>query len=254
MRAVLLCLVLVLAAPLPARASEEVVAGLSQDSVALTVNFEGSEILLYGAIRRDGPLPEGALDVIVTVEGPPQAATIWRKARRLGIWVNAESQQVRAAPSFYAVASTRPLDEVLTQPIDLDYRISTRMAIFEARDGGDADDPAAFTEALIRIREAQNLYQQGQSTVTLERDTLFSTRITLPKNIVEGAYAARIFLLRDGQVVDVQESFINVRKAVLERWLYNLAYQRPAVYGALALLVAVVFGWGASAAFRLLRN
>ena len=142
---------------------EEVVAGLSQNSVALTVNFVGSDILIFGAVRRDGAIPDGPLDVIVTVEGPPQEATIWRKARRAGIWMNTESQEVRAAPSFYAVASTAPLAEILSPEADLDYRISTRLAIFEARSSVEVSDPAAFTEALIRIRQNEGLYQEGQS-------------------------------------------------------------------------------------------
>lgn len=246
-------LVLLLCAA-PVQAQEEVVAGLSQDSVALTVNFVGSDILIFGAVRRDGAIPDGPLDVIVTVEGPPQEATIWRKARRAGIWVNAESHEVRAAPSFYAVASTAPLVDILSPEADLVYRISTRLAIFEARSSGEVADPAAFSEALIRIRKNEGLYQEGQTSVALERDTLFTTRITLPKNIVEGSYAARIFLMRDGAVIDEFETFIEVRKAVLERWLYSLAYDQPALYGLLALVLAAVFGWGASAVFRLLRS
>ena len=94
----------------PAQAQEEVVAGLSQNSVALTVNFVGSDILIFGAVRRDGTIPDGPLDVVVTVEGPPQEATIWRKARRAGIWVNTESQNVRAAPSFLCRGQHRALD------------------------------------------------------------------------------------------------------------------------------------------------
>ena len=249
----LLILVLWLAA-LPLR-SEEVIAGLSQNRVSLTVNFEGSDILIFGAIRREAALPEDTeLDVIVAVEGPPQPAVIWRKARRLGIWVNTDAQEVRAAPSFYAVATTRPLRDILSPEADLTHRISTRLAIFEARGGGDRADPAAFTEALIRIRESEGLYQSRDNTIMLERDTLFSTRILLPKNIVEGTYSARIFLLRDGDVIDDFETFIDVRKAVLERWLTNLAYEQPAIYGLLALVLAVFFGWGASALFRLMRN
>lgn len=250
----LFALLLLLLTAAPAQAQEEVVAGLSQNSVALTVNFVGSDILIFGAVRRDGVIPDGPLDVIVTVEGPPQEATIWRKARRFGIWVNTEAQEVRAAPSFYAVASTAPLAEILSPEADLDYRISTRLAIFEARSDTDLTDPAAFTEALIRIRKDEGLYQEGATPVDLERDTLFTTRITLPKNIVEGSYAARIFLMREGAVVDEYETFIEVRKAVLERWLYSLAYDQPALYGLLALVLAAVFGWGASAIFRLIRS
>lgn len=249
----LLLVLAFLVAALPLRA-EEVIVGLSQNRVSLTVNFEGSEILIFGAVRRELALPEdSALDVIVAIEGPPQQATIWRKARRAGIWVNTEGQEVRAAPSFYAVAGTAPLSEILSADADLTHRISTRLAIFEAR-GPDPRDAAAFTEALIRIRQGEQLYQELDSTVALQRDTLFNTRVTLPKNIVEGTYTARIFLLRDGEVLNEGETFIDVQKAVLERWLYNMAYDRPALYGLMALALAVFFGWGASALFRFIRN
>lgn len=243
-----------LLAALPLRA-EEVIAGLSQNAVSLTVNFEGSEILIFGAVRREAPLPEDSdLNVIIAIEGPPQAAIVWRKARRAGIWVNSDSQTVRAAPSFYAVASTGALSDILSIDSDLTHRISTRLAIFEARNGADRTDQAGFTEALIRVRESEGLYQSHEGSIALERETLFSTRLTLPKTIVEGRYSARIFLLRDGDVIDEFETFIDVRKAVLERWLTNLAYDQPFVYGLLSLFIAVFFGWGASALFRLLRN
>ena len=251
MRALLALLILLTALPL--RAEEQAVVGLSQNRVSLTVNFEGSEILIFGAVRRDGPLPEGStLDVIVTVEGPPTPSVIWRKARKGGIWVNSESQIVHAAPSFYAVASTAPLVDILSPDADLTHRISTRLAIFEARTD-DSRDAASFTEALIRIRQGEGLYQALDSTVSLQRETLFSTRIKLPKTIVEGSYGARIFLLREGQVLHEVETVIDVQKAVLERWLYNLAFQQPFLYGLLALGLAVFFGWGASALFRLVR-
>ena len=111
-------------------------------------------------------------------------------------------------------------------------------------------DVAAFTEALIRIRSREGLYQAADTGVGLSEQTLFQTRIELPANLVEGDYLARIFLLREGRVVDLLETTINVRKVGLERWLYNLAHQRPLAYGVLALVIAVVSGWGASALFR----
>ncbi len=252
MRVVVL-LALLIAAALPVRA-EEILAGLSQKQLSLTVNFEGSEILVYGAVRREGPIPEDSdLNVIVTIEGPPVPAVIWRKARRMGVWVNVESMRIRAAPSFYAVAATGPLERILGMDDDLRHRISTRLAIFEAREDATVANPAAFSDALIRIRSREDLYQQLETAVTLERDTLFSSTISLPKNLIEGTYATRVFLVRDGVVIDRYDAEIDVQKAVLERWLYNMAYESPFMYGALALLIALFFGWGASAAFRILR-
>jgi hypothetical protein len=62
-----------------------------------------------------------------------------------------------------------------------------------------------------------------------------------------------MFLLRDGRVIDAQDRVIGVRKEGLERFLFNLAQDQPLIYGLLSILLAVVAGWGASAAFRLVR-
>lgn len=52
-------------------AAELVVTGLSEDNIALNATFKGSELFLFGAIRRDGPPVAGPLDVVVTLKGPP---------------------------------------------------------------------------------------------------------------------------------------------------------------------------------------
>ena len=236
----------------PARA-ETVVAGLSRNMIDITASFDGSEIVVFGAVSRVAPPPEGApLQVIVTIEGPSQPIAVRRKARRFGIWVNSDTVEVDAAPSFYAVATTGSFAEALTQTEDLRHRVSIPLAIRAVGTG--VADTEEFTRALIRIREAQDLYQMIEGGVTLRAQTLFDTAIRLPANLVEGDYRARIFLTRGGEVVDVLTQDISVQKVGLERFIYNLAHDRPLVYGILSLAIAIAAGWLASAVFRYIRT
>jgi uncharacterized protein (TIGR02186 family) len=236
-----------------ASAAETVVAGLSRDAISITTNFEGSEILIFGAVSREAPPPrDSELHVIITVEGPPRPVTVRRKDRRFGIWVNTDAAEIDAAPTFYAVATTADLDVVITHTEDLRHRVSAPWAIRAVGTG--VADQEAFIDALIRIRTGDTLYQLNEGRVTLRGDTLFDTAIRLPANLVEGDYRTRIFLTRDGEVVDVVSEDIEVRKVGLERWIYNLAHDRPLVYGILSLAIAIAAGWLASAAFRYLRG
>ena len=175
--------------------------GVSTDNIALTADFNGSELFVFGAVRRQGPAPEGAgpLDVIITVKGPARAVTVRRKERRFGIWVNTDAVVVRQAPSFYAVATTRPLDELLSQTELLRYQIGMDQAV--RRVGGSLlEDITPFTEALVRLKEGDGAYQQLDDEVSIAEETLFQTRIEMPANLVEGAYAAEFFLVRDHAV------------------------------------------------------
>ncbi len=238
-----------------AAVAEEVVLGLSQDQVSITTSFDGSEILIFGAVKREEPIPDGPpLQVVITVAGPSEPVVVRRKANRFGIWVNTDAVEVDAAPSFYAVSTSAPLNDVLTDTEDLRHKITIDRAIRSVGAPSNISDTASFTDAVIRIRESEGLYQHLEGGVALDQQTLFRTAIEMPANLTEGAYATRIFLTRDGNVISGYETAIDVRKVGLERWLFALSRQQPLLYGLMSLAIAVAAGWGASAAFRLLRN
>ncbi|MDO5658345.1 MAG: TIGR02186 family protein [Paracoccus sp. (in: a-proteobacteria)] len=239
----------------PEAPGETVVAGLSSDDIAITTSFDGSEIILYGAIKRETPIPSGApVQVIATVEGPSRSVTVRRKERRFGIWVNTQSVVVGAAPSFYAVSSTAPLDQILAPEEDTQFRISVPLALRAFARPVEVDNPAEFTEAMLRQRIDSGIYRLDEGGVHLVDQTLFRADFRLPANLVEGTYRTRIFLLRDGQVIDDYRAPLEVRKVGLERWLYRMAFDQPFIYGFMSLAIAAFAGWAASAAFRSLQR
>lgn len=234
--------------PAPA---EQIVAGLSRDNIGITASFDGSQILIYGAIKREAPEPaDEKLAVIVTLEGPLGPVTIRKKSREFGIWVNTASVGVAAAPSYYAVATSGPMKEILDPRVDTQQRISIPLAMRAFSGPLQVEDSKPFTEAMVRIRERQGLYKMETGGVHLVDNTLFRADFDLPANLTEGDYKTRIFLLRDGKLVDQYQSAIEVRKVGLERWLYTLAHQDAALYGLLSLALAVFAGWAAAAIFR----
>lgn len=246
-------LVALLLLALPVRA-EEIVSGLSASRVSITANFDGTAILIYGAATREAPPPDWPLlQVIITVEGPSAPVIVRHKERVAGIWINQGAVRVDSAPSFYAVASTGVLADILTETEDLRYRISLPLVIRAVGIAGEAEDAPSYVEALQRIRSGEGNYRLAPDSVLLLQQSLFRTEVALPANLIEGNYKVRIFLTRGREVVDSQESQINVQKAGLERFLFNLAQDQPLIYGLASLLLAAMAGWGASEAFRRLR-
>lgn len=236
------------------QAQESVVAGLSQNRVSIDANFDGSEILIFGAVKRFTPLPDaGPLQVIIAVAGPSQPVVVRKKERVVGVWANRASVTVDSAPSFYAIATTAPLKDILTEVDDLRHHISLDQMVRTVGEAGNVENVEEFSDAVVRIREANGLYRVQEGGVTLSDSTLFRSNIGLPANLVEGDYVARIFLTRDRQVVDEFETTITVRKVGLERWIYNLAHEQPLAYGILSLAIAIAAGWMAAAVFRLIK-
>ena len=248
-------LALVLLSLPAAAAQEQVVLGLSQDRVAITADFDGSEILIFGAVKREAPIPDGPpLEVIVAVAGPSEPVMVRRKEKKFGIWVNTDSVLVDSAPSFYAVATSAPFNEIISDTEDLRYRISIKRAIRSVGAAMHIRQAQDFAEAVVRIREDEGLYSIRENTVAVDEQTLFRTSIDMPADLTEGDYLTRIFLMRGGQVISEFETTIAVRKVGLERFLYNMSRQQPVWYGLMSLVIAIAAGWGASTAFRLLRE
>ena len=234
-------------------AAEEVVVGLSQSRISITTNFDGSEILIFGAVKREAAIPVDApLHVIVTVAGPSEPVSVRRKERRFGIWMNIDAVEVDAAPSFYSVATSGPWREVVRDVEDLRHHISIQRAIRSV--GSEIEGSGEFTRALIRVRESNDSYQTNIGAVTLEQETLFNTTVRLPANLTEGDYRARFFLTRDGQVIDTYDATIPVQKVGQDRFLFRLSREQPLIYGLMSIAIAIAAGWGASTIFRLVRN
>ena len=87
---------------------------VSQHEIQVRQGFKGAELLLFGAILT----PEGQragqdYDIVVVLKGPTQSIVLREKQRIAGIWVNAVSTEFRSAPSFFAVASSRPIDKLV---------------------------------------------------------------------------------------------------------------------------------------------
>lgn len=235
---------------------ERVLAALSQNAVGITADFTGSEIFVYGAVERNRISDErdDSIQIIIAVTGPDERVIVRKKSRKLGIWVNDASAEIDSAPSFYAVATSGPLDQILTETSDLRHRITIDKAIRLVGEARNVGDPSEFSDAIIRLRRASGIYFEKIGGVSIIERMLFQTRIELPANIVEGDYKAKVYLLREGRVIDDFATTIKVRKVGLERWIYNLAHEHSLLYGILSILVALLAGWGASEIFRQLRR
>lgn len=232
-----------------------VLAALNQNRIAITADFDGAELFVYGAIDRGAPVAgDDGLGVVVRIAGPSTPLIVRRKDRVFGIWVNREAETIDAAPSYYAVASTGALEDTLSFTEDLERRVSLEHALRLVGATSEGEDREGFLAAAARLKAGQGLYDLQPGGVSLIEGTLFHATFSLPANLVEGAYQATVLLTRDRAVIDTYEAEIDVAKAGLERWLFDLAHRHPLIYGAMALAVALAAGLAASEGFRLLRR
>jgi uncharacterized protein (TIGR02186 family) len=241
----LICLVGGMAALLAARPlrAEPLVADLSDHLIAITTGFTGADVLLFGAT--DGPG-----DIVAVVRGPTGRAIVRRKDRIFGIWINSAARDFEQVPNFYAVASSRPLDQLLDRATALRYGIGLdNLAIRPVAIGS---DPVTgdMLGALTRIKMSQDLFQPAAGKVAFLGDRLFRADFHFPANVPTGSYLVEILLIRDGQVAGAQTTPLVVSKIGVGADIFEFAHRHGAAYGVIAILIALVAGWTAHLVFR----
>lgn len=221
------------------------VADLSSHLIAITTAFAGTEVLLFGAIERDG-------DVVVVVRGPPAEPTVVRKARIAGIWVNTDGMTFPGAPGYYAVAATGPLEEIAHQSERVRHEIGVGHLRLVAADrvGRSEEEIADFRAALIRNKQREGLYSPQVGRIAFVGARLFRTSLHFPAHVPPGSYQVQVLQFRGGEVVNAQSSALVISKVGLEADLYDFAHDRAPFYGMIAIALAVMSGWTAALLFR----
>ena len=230
----------VLAAPAH---SEPIVADFSRHRIAIGSGFTGESVVLFGAT--DGPG-----DVIAVVRGPERDLTVWHKEKVAGIWVNGESATFLNVPSYYAVVASRPIADILTPAAAALHHIGIATLPLETSRPMSPERRQIFLTALIETQQRGGLFTTLPGRVVFLGDRLFRATISFPTNVPTGTYLCEIFLARDRDVVGGQTAPLVVQKIGLDAAVSDFATHQAALYGAIAVLTAVVAGWVASVPFR----
>ena len=233
--------------------SERIDIGISTNEIAITSDFSGADITVFGAI--DGAdellLATFAYDIVVALEGPRITSTVRRKERVAGIWINRHSIRFEPIPASYSMSSTRPLGNIanLMELASRDIGIDN-IRLVPTGGVGDGSRLTEFREALRRIKQASGLYQRAPTGVQFISKALFRATVRLPASIPVGQHKVRAVLYKNNQFVMEKVIPLRVVKTGLEQFLYNFAHVYSLAYGLIAVLLATLTGWLGSVIFR----
>ncbi len=216
---------------------------LSDRLVAITSSFDGTRLVLFGAADSPG-------DIIMLLEGPPETATLHRKGRIGGVWLNRDSVTFPSVPGFYRIAATPGALARIPAAVRATEGIGLENLRLTAADGAPDSDIAPFRQALIRLRQDNQLYDGNPVPVKWQDDRLFRADLFLPANIPVGRYQAQILLFQNGQIVGRQITPLDVDTRGVDAWLAGAARETPAAYGLCGILLAVAAGLLANRLFR----
>lgn len=225
---------------------------ISQHEVRLRQGFTGTDLLLFGAILS----PEGTraakdYDIVVVLKGPTQSIVLREKQKIAGVWINADSTELRSAPSYYAIASTRPIADIVDEKTAAIYELGLSWLQLSPIGAIDPEEQARFAAGLVDLNVRNGLYRQNEGGVTVSEQVLYQARIYLPASVPIGTYTAETFAISKGRVVAAASSTVAVEKLGFERAIANFAEDYSMLYGVFAVVMSVAMGWIAGRLFTL---
>lgn len=241
-----------LAAKMPARA-ETLLATLSTHRIAITSNYTGDQVTVFGVIERDGRTTGRGdpYDIVVTVRGPQRMLIVREKERVGPIWINRNQRRFPDRSVYLSVSSNRPLAEIISETGARKERIGLANAQRAPSLTAEYDlDLSRFREALIRIMADKGLYREDDRGVTFLSPTVFRAPVEVPALAPTGSYEIEVVLYTGGVALARQTTHFEVVKTGIEQSLAVGAHDWPLLYGLATVLFSLVFGWLATVIFR----
>jgi len=228
-------LLLILGLAAPVRAGSVTVKA-SPSVVEISSFYQGHEITLTGVI------PAGH-QAVVEVTGPVGQEDLMRKGRVGPLWLNVGEISVSGAPSLYFALSSAA--DLLAGTSSWGFgALSEHLSLAGQLQ---PNETAKFREQFLELKKSENLYAAwpgGLKTTPAGDGRLeVAGKFWLPANVKPDTYKVCLTAVLDGKAVDQQCSTLTVQMAGFPALLMSLAYEHAALYGILAVAIAIVTGF-----------
>ena len=224
---------------------------ISARQVQIRYSFNGAQLLLFGAVVYPGGRPpDRQVDIAVVLRGPVQPILVREKEKIAGIWMNADQNRFRSAPSYYAVASSRPIPELVDERTASIYELGLHNLQLSPGGGALPDKERRFEAGLLDLRSRQGLYSESPHGVEINGGVLYRAVITIPSQVPVGTYTAETFLIDRHKVIAAATRDIQINKSGFERSVALAARRHRLLYGLSCVFLSLGLGWAAAAAFR----
>jgi hypothetical protein len=232
---------------------------LTPRTIAMGSFYDGASVHVEG----DAPLGSG---IIIVLRGVDKDEFYNRKQKFGPVWLNADRIHFQHAPSlFYAFASGDEASMLSRAALDkygLDETAILRAMrcmchckcnlTEAAQQSGSKDaipDPAyreVLEKEFLQAREQDGVYRTVPRSVSLEnRGSSLHYRLDfrLPVNLAAGSYRVQVVACDQRHVIARSEGEISASKAGVAAYIQGLAFGSPWVYGAAAVLIALLTGF-----------
>jgi uncharacterized protein (TIGR02186 family) len=229
---------------------------LSPETIEMGTFYNGAPI------RMEGTAPSGS-KVMVVLRGAEKDELFNKKGRVGPIWVNTDKVHVTGTPSLFLRFSSEDVHTFLPrETIDAyaldEASIKKRMHIRTSKGEPDPQYWEVLANSYLDLKKSDLNYRRVADRVQVVDGADGLVHYTLafnwPKTAPPGSYQIEVYACRDGAIVGRGGTVMRLVEIGFPALMVNLAHTHPYGYGLLAVIMAVIAGFGIDAIASRLRG
>ena len=220
----------------------------NHDDIKIDAFYHGSTVSVSGET-------DPGTDLVVKITSPDGHQLLKKKGKAGGfLWMNVGDLNIEHTPNLYFLHSTGELDKILDQE-EIEKYVLGYQAVKDHADINPVKDEAEKTQwfdEFIRFKESSKLYNTSLGKITLTEEggrQKYYILCDWPYQASPGDYLVTVYAVKDRKVIEKAEQTILVEQVGTVKTLFDMAKNQGALYGIIAILVALGSGFGVGMIF-----
>lgn len=224
---------------------------LPEKKVIMGIGFGGETVSFKGTL----PQPGTTVIVQVKSENNPSLKLV-RKGRVVFFWMSVKQFEVSHVPFLYKVFSSGNLTDILNKNLKKELNIGydalkPNLGLKLLAGKPSDDDLNVVFDGFLKMKEKAGLYGVRENAIEINKEnSSFMFDLHFSDRAVEGSYAITCWAIKDGVILGETKETIAIEKVGLSHWLTYMAQHHSAIYGIIAVVIAIVVGLLAGFIFK----
>ncbi len=194
-------------------------------------------------VRGEFPLCDA---VLLELRGEEKTETLNLKGRVAVLWMNVAEITVEHAPQLFILRTSNDFNRYVSMDTLASLGIGLAALKSTLSFSSDTPLPEGIFDEYIKLKSSGGTYQIQENSLQIlasgnDRET-FSTTLPLPATAKEGTYQLSLYCFHGGSLVGESSAQVTIEKTGFPLFITNLAFAHPALYGIVAILVAMLAG------------
>ncbi|WP_022852371.1 TIGR02186 family protein [Thermodesulfatator atlanticus] len=209
--------------------------------------YSGKDVEIFGHSDQKA-------DVVIVIQDKAEELHLRKKGKVKGLfWMNVGELTFEPVPIVFMVFSNKPLDQILDKTEQAKYGIGYAALFKEVKIKPDpGPDRNRWIKEFIKFKEHHHLYREKFNSIKIEPEGpsyKYQLHFHWPFQAPPDVYTVTVYAIKDGKVVGSCKKKIKIEKVGLLKTISDMALERPALYGIIAIIIAIVAGIGVGLIF-----